>query len=316
MPLQMDMHLPEIENERTFEELCHDVLEIKNKEKYYIYGRKGQTQNGIDIRGNQAAFDDSQVVCQCKNYFSKNNKFVENVIEDIDKTDDLPFGCGKFIVMTSLKRDNAVLDKILSIRKISAKTKRKIEIEVMFWEDIAKVVKGHDSLLKRYYPTLYTGAGSINRDNALVRKRQIYQPLVDELSVIEKGEFRLQDSVKTNVLNEIVEHSYKYGLEQQIHESLSYLLTIIKRYNTISLFYVARNIIFDIFEKSYSDLYGSIYDGYISYYIPEDDDVVELEMEAEPIQYLHTSMFEHEIASILDSPGANQYIYKERNYML
>lgn len=308
MPLQMDMHLPEIENERIFECLCQDVLEIISEGKYYIYGRKGQKQNGIDIRSDRAIYEDSYVVCQCKNYFSKDNRLVEKVKEDIEKTDALSFGCGKFIVMTSLKRDNTLLDKILSINKISAKTGHKIDIEVLFWEDIAKVVKEHDSLLTRYYPNLYTGAYSANRDNALIRKKTIYQPLVDELSVIEKGGFRLQDCVETNVLNEIVEHSYKYGLAQHICESLGCLLTLIKRYNTISLVNESRNIIIEIFEKSYLDLYGSIYDGYTYCYVPEDDEVVELEIEAEPIRYLHTFIFEHEIANILDSPGANQYI--------
>lgn len=150
MPTSPIMQIPKSKSAEEFENLCVDVLTKINDIRFTLYGGKGQKQNGIDIYGKSSG--SSYIVAQCKNYFSIDSadKLVKKIEEDINATNNLPFynDISKFIVMTSMDRNNKVQNGIHSINS-------NLYIELWFWDDIQQIVCKNDDLIQIYYSQIF-----------------------------------------------------------------------------------------------------------------------------------------------------------------
>lgn len=137
MPTPSQMRLPRPTSDDEFEEICADVLSQKYGASFQRFGRKGQSQNGIDLYSN-----DFRVVAQCKNHQNYSH-IVEEIKSDYNNATK-HFQLQKFIVATSLSRDTNTQTLISNIAQ---------NIEILFWEDIEQIICNNNDLLKKHYPT-------------------------------------------------------------------------------------------------------------------------------------------------------------------
>ncbi|MBU3156332.1 tetratricopeptide repeat protein [Clostridium estertheticum] len=147
--------IPPIKNEYDFEELITDLFnEIYNTNEFYLFGRKGQSQKGIDVLGNK----NTKLVIQCKEkditiLEAKNREaLIADINKDVEKARQLLFKFNKLIFASTYK-DDAVLQE--HVRKLSEC--ESFEIEYWGWGRISKKIVMYKSLLTKYYPNMFKG---------------------------------------------------------------------------------------------------------------------------------------------------------------
>ncbi|RDW18789.1 hypothetical protein [Oceanobacillus chungangensis] len=135
------------------------------------------------------------------------------------------------------------------------------------------------------------------------RKNELYQPLLEELESIS---YLKNDGLTTKLeapfLAETIVNDYKYGYRRKLNKKCTSLYSLINQYNSINIVSVAHNIIVDIFENSYEELYGSKIEG-ISYHSDIDGNEWEEEHLAEPIEFIRRFLSDKSIVSLLNSEG-------------
>ena len=146
------------------------------------------------------------------------------------------------------------------------------------------------------------GKGKKKSSNAIERKNQIYQPLVDEISKYSNYKWDILETVKMPKLIECVENSYKYGFNKELLKKLHQLYDSQKSYKKIRTISVAHNVLSNIFRKGYTEIYGSIVAGIAYHATPEGDDWEE-EIIAELVQYIEQSDFSKELESLIINEG-------------
>lgn len=146
----MRYRLPKIEDNKDFEELCCDIMNIWYPNGYHIFGRSGQEQYGIDIIPDHVYAP----LVQCKNYLENNKSTISKFIKEIERDystannsiSSLKYS--EFIVFTALNRDVNI-----SLKKLYLQGDKIIRI--YFWEEITSVILSHSDLLKTYYPIYF-----------------------------------------------------------------------------------------------------------------------------------------------------------------
>ena len=144
--------------------------------------------------------------------------------------------------------------------------------------------------------------GKKESSTAIERKNEIYQPLINELKKYSQFDWNIQEIVKAELLKEIVNDSYKFGLFDELQEKCNNLYQLIKDYNNIKPVLIARSIIIDIFTDGYKAIYGSIVDG-ISYHSDREGNEWEEEEIVEPVKIIGEVADEKTIKSLLNNEG-------------
>jgi len=151
-----------------------------------------------------------------------------------------------------------------------------------------------------WFAGLFKGRKEASR--AVERKKEIYQPLIDDIEKYSTFDWSIQESVKTPFLKNVVDNSYKYYLGEELQDKCNYLLEIISEYNKINTKNVAHNIIVKNFEKGYEEIYGSIVDGIVHHYEMDGNEWDE-EILVEPVAIMQNRNFYQEIRSLLMNEG-------------
>lgn len=138
--------------------------------------------------------------------------------------------------------------------------------------------------------------------NAIERKNDIYQPLIDELEKYSGFNWSVREKVNAPFLQEVVNNSYKYGINNEIQNKCNDLLENINLYNNINPIKIAHSIITSIFEKGYTEIYGSIIEGKINQSDRYGNEWEE-EIIAEPVQTIRQSNYSDEIENLLLNEG-------------
>lgn len=86
-----------------------------------------------------------------------------------------------------------------------------------------------------------------------LNERMIYQPLIDELEEYSGFNWSVREKVNAPFLQEVVNNSYKYGINNEIQNKCNDLLENINLYNNIDPIKIAHSIITSIFEKGYTE---------------------------------------------------------------
>lgn len=137
---------------------------------------------------------------------------------------------------------------------------------------------------------------------AIERKNEIYQPLLDCLENYSQFDWSILDKIQVEVLTEIVNNSYKYGLDYELQKQCDLIDQLVREYNCINSVRVANSIIIDIFIKGYKEIYGSIVAGechHSDIYGNEWDE----EVLVEPVQVIKQTNYQKEIDSLLRNEG-------------
>ena len=107
--------------------------------------------------------------------------------------------------------------------------------------------------------------GKKESSEAIKRKNDIYQPLLNELEKYSQHDWDILSKVEAKLLKEIVNDSYKFGLYEDLQGKCDYLYQVMEEYNNINVVKIAHSVIVDIFTKAYEIIYGSTIEG-ISYH--------------------------------------------------
>ena len=173
------------------------------------------------------------------------------------------------------------------------------------WNEIWKdVISGSISLVVGGFIGWFSGLfkGKKESSRAIERKNEIYQPLLDEIEKYSSFNWSIREKVKTPFLKDVVNNSYKYGIDDEIQDQCNHLYEVVKEYSSIDAFRVAHSIIINIFEEGYAHIYGSIIDG-VSHQSDRCGNEWEEEIIAEPVQTIRQSNYSKEIESLLLNEG-------------
>lgn len=127
--------------------------------------------------------------------------------------------------------------------------------------------------------------GKKESSTAIERKNEIYQPLINELKKYSQFDWNIQEIIKIELLKEISNDDYKFGLSDELQKKCNDLYQLIENYNNINPVRIARSIIVDIFTDGYKIIYGSIVEG-ISYHSDREGNEWEEEEIAEPVKII------------------------------
>lgn len=151
MPTANQYVLPKTKDSDEFEMMVKDCASRKWGKNFQLYGRKGQTQNGIDIYS-----EDWEIVIQCKNYSSINiqvSKLKAQILDDYHRATATYRNIKRFVAVTSYDRDAQIQD--LTATELSTNTfNESIVMEILFWDDIQNIISNDQELMSLYYPNL------------------------------------------------------------------------------------------------------------------------------------------------------------------
>lgn len=135
-------------NWQDFQTFIKDLLNEKYDEGFDIYGRNGQSQDGIDILG---LYHANVIGVQCKRLDSALT--MKLVKEEIEKTDKSNLKLTKYIFVTTTPRDKNIQKEVLSLN-LERKNNSLFEIELWFWETIEDEINGNISIQEKYYKSI------------------------------------------------------------------------------------------------------------------------------------------------------------------
>ena len=124
--------------------------------------------------------------------------------------------------------------------------------------------------------------------------------MINELEKYSQFDWDIQEIVKVELLKEISNNAYKFGLSDELQEKCNNLYQLIVGYNNINPVRIARSIIEDIFTDGYKTIYGSIVDG-ISYHSDREGNEWEEEEIVEPVKIIGKVADEKSIKSLLNN---------------
>ncbi|RKS26055.1 hypothetical protein CLV94_1107 [Flavobacterium endophyticum] len=147
----MHYQLPIPKSPEVFESLVCDLLNaVHNTTSFSLYGRRGQSQNGIDIIS-----PEKKIASQCKlrnlnlNSNAQKVNFINEIIDDINailKTGTFP---RKLIIATSLENDVHIQNLL---NTLAYKHNLPFSIEYWSWDYISNNLFLFSHLVNKYYP--------------------------------------------------------------------------------------------------------------------------------------------------------------------
>jgi len=147
MPTIANSLIPAPNDWNEFEEIVASCLRIRwmNKNISRI-GRKGQTQHGVDIYGEDDAGRRAGV--QCK--LSKVKLNYNDINNEVLKAEEFLPKLDIYYIATTAQRDATLQEKINKLTE-ERKTNSKFPIQLLFWEDLVQdLVTDHAELIKHY----------------------------------------------------------------------------------------------------------------------------------------------------------------------
>jgi hypothetical protein len=145
-------------NWQDFETLIKDLSIEKFNSSFDLFGRRGQSQNGIDIIGTHNGLT---IGIQCKHKLisrATSNSFIteleaKTIEDEINKVSSFASGLDKLIIATTSFRDVHIQKLLLQINMTQA-SKSRFSIEIWFWETIEEEIDSNLNLLKKYYENI------------------------------------------------------------------------------------------------------------------------------------------------------------------
>lgn len=143
--------IPIPDDDDFFEELCCEIWKrIWNTDDVEIFGRNGQTQDGVDI------YYDSEekiygIQCKCVTDLTK-----RKITEEIEKAKKFKPNLDSYIIATTVKRDTHLSKHVLKKSKEN-KENCLFDIRIKFWDDILFELKKstNSDILKNFFPEFY-----------------------------------------------------------------------------------------------------------------------------------------------------------------
>jgi hypothetical protein len=154
MPNILTSQFPKFKDDSEFEEFVKDLFAAHWKdENVQIYGRSGQSQNGVDVYllGNKRNNNITRGI-QCK---VRKDKLTKKEIEDeIKLARKFKHKIDKYIFVTTLDRDTKIQD-IIDDASLNEVKNDGFEITISFWEDLTSLLHENQNIAIKYFPTFF-----------------------------------------------------------------------------------------------------------------------------------------------------------------
>lgn len=137
---------------------------------------------------------------------------------------------------------------------------------------------------------------------ALLRKKDFYLPLIEELESNNKHESIHLTQFNFPLLNDVVANNYKYAPSRKLMEKCHSITKKVEEYHKINSIYIAETIIIDIFSQGYEQVYGNKVDG-VSFITNEEGEVFEFDNLVQPIQLIERREFKESVKTLLKKEG-------------
>jgi hypothetical protein len=136
-------------DDKEFEQMTRDLFAAHWKdENSQVYGRSGQSQDGIDVygqpNGGETFFG---IQCKLRNQGTLSQTDIEN---EIRKARSFKYKLDTFIFVTTASRDKKTQDLV---EKLSQEEQARggFKIQIRFWEDFCSLLAEHPQLIHKYY---------------------------------------------------------------------------------------------------------------------------------------------------------------------
>jgi tetratricopeptide (TPR) repeat protein len=135
-------------DDSAFEDMCARIYsEVFNDPLPKINGRRGQAQAGIDVFVNSTS---GRIGIQCKRYVDGTLK-LKDVQTEIERADKANTPIVRLIVATTAVSDAKLLRQVQDLSDDRVQ-KGQYPVEVEFWEDICRHIRGSGKLQRDYAP--------------------------------------------------------------------------------------------------------------------------------------------------------------------
>lgn len=151
--------IPEITHSETFENLTFDLyLRVLNRTQKN--GRRGQSQNGVDVYGYSNKNELVGIQCKVKSKADWEDKrfrtsFIREIEDEVRQAVNFSDNLKEFIIVTTAPRDSVIQSEIRALDE-RVLNDHGFHVQVMFWDDITEKLTNpvHKDTFKKYYGDL------------------------------------------------------------------------------------------------------------------------------------------------------------------
>ncbi|MDE0518813.1 MAG: hypothetical protein OXH36_04575 [Bdellovibrionales bacterium] len=140
-----NFQIPPPENEELFERLCLDLYKLKFGDQAKRNGRRGQSQDGVDI-----FVQDQHIGIQCKKKDFNDKVKGSELKAEIQKAKDFKPPLKRYILATTCKRDAKIQEIARSISE-DHKNQNLFSVEIHSWYEIKELLDEYSEVYEKYY---------------------------------------------------------------------------------------------------------------------------------------------------------------------
>jgi len=147
MPTPVTAKLPKPKSEDEFEDFVLDVLRRKWRADVQRNGRRGQSQNGVDLYWQHPSKPGEWYGVQCKNVSSLSKATIEN---EVKLAESFQPSLRHYYLVTSLDRDEKIQSHCRSLSE-PRMAGDLFPVDILFWQDLELELAGHEDLVQKYF---------------------------------------------------------------------------------------------------------------------------------------------------------------------
>lgn len=220
-----------------FEQLCHGLwTELLSDPETKMHGRRGQTQNGVDVFGCDYRSGNNALVgiqCKGKDNFLKKNVTEAELREEVRKATSFKPELNKFILATTGLRDVNIQSFTRTINSESL-TSGKFTISTWSWQDISDEIQNYPALLRKYYPEMFIQPNLTRTKNSLDLRLPLsgdHEQKIAALFEIDDVKSELQSDFRHELRDfalEVASNSFRHGQAKRLEVEISSNKVVIK----------------------------------------------------------------------------------------
>ncbi|MEM6275587.1 MAG: hypothetical protein AAF714_01440 [Pseudomonadota bacterium] len=155
MPTPATTDLPPPSSWDEFEVICADLWgEIWGDHHTQLYGRHGQRQNGVDIKGVDERGKQCGAQCKGKKNWPPSTLTTQEIDSEIAKAQKSHPPLDEFVVLTTAPNDVTVQDHVAALNENKA-SGIGFRVQVYSWDEIRRRLSNYPDLLQKHYSGIF-----------------------------------------------------------------------------------------------------------------------------------------------------------------
>lgn len=220
-------------NEDDWEEICIYLMQhlvfwkTGNQVYYQRYGRRGERQHGIDLIPINS---NNGIYAQCKH--KSNGVLTANeVLQDLQKTEQFPHQINYFLVFTTSNRDTSIQDQFMMrevpYKHVNSLNSNGFSVQIIYWDTIQDLSWLPIYAQRRFFPSLFQNP-SVNHPNpieSIQALKSVIPKYLNETNVLwlENWQFREKDFIYQKDYNPFFELYIEYDRAKNANNSIDIL---------------------------------------------------------------------------------------------